>query len=54
MNPGTLFTDIRDIEEIGIESFRGDGISKSHLMHSRGAGRDYHPIDGELADILFN
>jgi hypothetical protein len=54
MNPRTLLPDIRDIEEIRIESFRRDGISKSDFMHSRGAGSDHHPIDGELADILFD
>jgi hypothetical protein len=54
MNPGTLFTDIGDIEKIGIEAFRRNGISKGDFVHPRGTGRDHHPIDGKFADILLD
>jgi hypothetical protein len=54
MNPGALLADIGNIEKIRVKPFCRENISEGHFMHSRGTGGDYHPIQRELADVLFD
>jgi hypothetical protein len=51
VNPGTLFPDIGDVEEIGIKPFGGDGISKSNFMHPWRTGGNHDPVNREFTDI---
>jgi len=54
MDPGTLFSDIGHLKEIGIEASRAAGIPIGGLMHSWGARRYYDPVNTQIFNIGLN
>jgi hypothetical protein len=54
VNPGTLFTNIGNIEQIGIDPCLKKEVSECGLMHSRGTCGDDYPIQGKFSDIFLD
>jgi hypothetical protein len=52
--PGTVFSDIRHLEEIGIESGFLDSVAKGWLMQQRRTGSDNNPVKFQILDVILN